>query len=1049
MKLNEIRIVSDVLCCNFEFVKYTHYCLLFFLVVLDYDLERNVLIDIYNSTNGKHWINKDKWNSSEAYCTWYGVHCHDHKHVSKINLSGNNLTGMLPSSISNLPCLKKLFAPSNKGLGGRLHDFINTNMTALEYLNLSFCGLYGEITPEVMLPSLVELRLCCQRGTTKINGTLPDSIGTLINLKVLSLGENQLEGPLQPSLAKLNKLQRLDLASMKINSELKPTIFTNLTGLKSLNLARTNISGELPSNISNVLKKIEELLLPGNSLSGSLPSQLAVMKNLRILNLAHNRFSHIEKINDELHSIEFVDISHNQFNDTESILKNFTLPNLKTLLMSDNKGFSFPLTEFLNLTSMVSLTVLNISNCSFSGAIPSTLWSFSNLTYVDLSYNKLNGTIPEVETSMFSLLYVDVSYNDLKGCIPASFSRLFSLQTVDISGNKNMTNSSDCEHLSLEILPNITNDYEEYNCTCPVVAQLNGHTHIDLDPSYYNYSYCKCNKGYYGHQSKCKKCLVNGECNDLTSLIQHMVIPIGYWPAPHPSNVTQITKCRDQSEILHDKAMTPCNPTGSCNCTLNADNITTCNSSCICREGSQDRLCSRCDDRWYKFGTICLKCPTNHYTAYVFIALAVGSLLVLLIALLHLKKHPRLSLFVMYGQLLILLLLRYFHVIPGWIFEMNFIILLLYLAGVGKTTKGLLKIAVFYFQILDAMVTNYKLWPKEILLGQRYISSVINFQFPGLACDLPDLYTPIGQFTALLILPVTCITAVWAMYMIVVVVHRYSTRWDYHSIKCHCLKTTIMCLRLTYFPIVLRTFAILASCTDDDHMRVAPWVQCGSVQSKKLHRLAWISTGVYVMGVPLCVFLPLLLRFVRKTKRESLSKADQEVLDKWLGSIYLPYKEKYRSFWEVYALLRQLLIAFIIGYYKEMSPVQTILVSLVLVLALVVHLVLQPYQNTFSGVPVENIIEAMVLIALQHSFILLQFTTCKSAKKIPSDLWIVIGVNGALVVLVSALICLLILRGTVHLVKASIRTRSDEVVSGNINNRLANPLLKEDDIDNE
>jgi hypothetical protein len=156
---------------------------------------------------------------------------------------------------------------------------------------------------------------------------------------------------------------------------------------------------------------------------------------------------------------------------------------------------------------------------------------------------------------------------------------------------------------------------------------------------------------------------------------------------------------------------------------------------------------------------------------------------------------------------------------------------------------------------------------------------------------------------------------------------------------------------------------------------------------------------VYIVGVPLFVFLPLLLHYVRANKRSVLTKHEKDFMDKWLGSIYLPYREKYRSFCEVYALLRKLLLAFMIGYIPEVSSLQTFFVSLVLAVALVFHLVLQPYQSSLGWIPIENILETIVLVVLQHSFILLRFTTVEQPDKRVDLLWLIIEVNGLVVFL--------------------------------------------------
>jgi len=38
--------------------------------------ERNALIELYNSTNGDSWLNKENWlGDAGSECAWYGVGC--------------------------------------------------------------------------------------------------------------------------------------------------------------------------------------------------------------------------------------------------------------------------------------------------------------------------------------------------------------------------------------------------------------------------------------------------------------------------------------------------------------------------------------------------------------------------------------------------------------------------------------------------------------------------------------------------------------------------------------------------------------------------------------------------------------------------------------------------------------------------------------------------------------------------------------------------------------------------------------------------------------
>ena len=92
------------------------------------DAERQVLLNIFNSTNGSGRTNKTGWTgASGTECSWHGVYFNG-DHVTAIDLSSNNLTGSLPD-LTGLSSLT-VFEVHNNQLTGNPPAVPNPNALA-------------------------------------------------------------------------------------------------------------------------------------------------------------------------------------------------------------------------------------------------------------------------------------------------------------------------------------------------------------------------------------------------------------------------------------------------------------------------------------------------------------------------------------------------------------------------------------------------------------------------------------------------------------------------------------------------------------------------------------------------------------------------------------------------------------------------------------------------------------------------------------------------------------------------------------------------------
>lgn len=71
------------------------------------------LVNLYDSANGKNWLNKTSWLTKQPLKTWYGITLDSNNQVNAINLTNNNLTGSIPFAVTNMYGLKTFNLASN------------------------------------------------------------------------------------------------------------------------------------------------------------------------------------------------------------------------------------------------------------------------------------------------------------------------------------------------------------------------------------------------------------------------------------------------------------------------------------------------------------------------------------------------------------------------------------------------------------------------------------------------------------------------------------------------------------------------------------------------------------------------------------------------------------------------------------------------------------------------------------------------------------------------------------------------------------------------
>ncbi|KAJ8762089.1 hypothetical protein K2173_006753 [Erythroxylum novogranatense] len=189
------------------------------------------------------------------------------ENVEYLDLSQNRLKGSIPDVSPQLLRLNH-FNLSHNSLSSFLPKVI-TWYPKLRVLDLSFNQISGLLLADLLaLPTLEELYLENNLLQGAIEFSPPSN--TKLNLQVLDLSRNQLNGYFPDEFGSLVGLQMLNLAWNNMSGSL-PTSMVDMSSITLLDLSKNHFTGPLPNNLSNTLSNFN---VSYNDLSGVVPENL-------------------------------------------------------------------------------------------------------------------------------------------------------------------------------------------------------------------------------------------------------------------------------------------------------------------------------------------------------------------------------------------------------------------------------------------------------------------------------------------------------------------------------------------------------------------------------------------------------------------------------------------------------------------------------------------------------------------------------------------------------------------------------------------------------
>ncbi|XP_030476915.2 receptor-like protein EIX2 [Syzygium oleosum] len=339
---------------------------------------------------------------------------------SSVDLSSNLYDGPLPMWSSNMTIL---YLNDNR-FSGPIPPNIGELMPYLTDLDISRNELNGIIPLSIgNMATLTSLVI----SNNYLSGEIPRFWSNLSSLYILDMSNNGLSGPIPSEVGFLSSLRFFILSNNNLSGNL-PSSLQNCKSLYTLDLGENKFMGNIPTWIAESIPLLLILRLRTNLFTGEIPPQICHLSNLHIVDLSHNKLSgsippcigNLIGLKVELTDVDTVSyqgrltvVAKGRFVQYDQSI----LYLVNSLDLSDN-CLSGEIPEAL--TSLVRLWTLNLSMNHLIGRIPIDIGNLERLETLDLSSNNLSGPLPPSMTSLTKLNHLNLSYNDLSGKIPTA-----------------------------------------------------------------------------------------------------------------------------------------------------------------------------------------------------------------------------------------------------------------------------------------------------------------------------------------------------------------------------------------------------------------------------------------------------------------------------------------------------------------------------------------------------------------------------------------------------------------------------------------------------
>ncbi|KAF7848705.1 hypothetical protein BT93_L1720 [Corymbia citriodora subsp. variegata] len=349
-----------------------------------------------------------------------------------LRLSHNRIQGTIPRWVWNNSKESLYYIDLSQNF---LTGFEN-NQTNLPLPQLGILDISSNLL-KTTLPGLSPLIMRYNISNNFLYGEVPTSICELSYLGMLDLSNNALNGTLPPCLGSIGPLLFLNLARNKFDGMI-PNIYLDGCALRMINLGENRLRGIVPRSLGNC-GMLEYLNLGDNQINDTFPFWLSELAHLKVVGLQSNKFhgpieGHLSQLN--FTSLHILDLSNNSFNGK---LPSKLLQSCNTMKVVDAQDKL----AYMYIYPWISMYIASYGKDMWTFAMTLTNKGIEMeyakiqdiLMAIDLSSNKFEGFIPELIGDLKYLRMLNLSNNFLTGSIPHSLANLKVLESLDLSQN--------------------------------------------------------------------------------------------------------------------------------------------------------------------------------------------------------------------------------------------------------------------------------------------------------------------------------------------------------------------------------------------------------------------------------------------------------------------------------------------------------------------------------------------------------------------------------------------------------------------------------------